>query len=545
MSSSLSPASASRFDGTGLRLPLALLFGWFAAQVALRVLVSDSLELDEAEQMLATRTLALGYGAQPPLYTWIQYAFFGVFGVSVFSLALAKNAMLFAAWTFTLLAARCVMPARAAWLATLSMLWLVALSWDAQRDLTHTVLATTIAAAVAWAFVRVARHPGVAAHVVLGVAAGLAVLAKYNNVAFLVVLAGTAFVVPRLRRRVFSMRLAWAFAFAALVVAPHALWLLDHWQLASAGTLEKMGAEPGRTTPAAWLQGFASAALALVAFATPFWIVVLAFFGRRAWSGPVDASAARFARAWLLLFVAMLAAMVVFGGVTHFKPRWFVPGLFALPAMFFASRPALAEGARADAYRRTTLAFGVLLFVLLAAKVPVEGRYLEPGDLNEPIGALAAALRADGFERGVVVTGERRLAGRLRAHFPASTIVLAGERAPDRARGEPRLVVASGERIDALLARLGSEAAASRVRRIELPYLYGAQRPLRARYGWVVLDAGSDAGVRLDAGTGAGAEADASTDADPRASARAHMRKAPLSVPAAEAPALPAPRDTR
>jgi len=504
---------ASRLARDDPRFSLALMLGWFAAQVALRVLVSDSLELDEAEQALDARALALGYGAQPPLYTWLQYAFFRVFGVSVFALALAKNLMLFAAWTFTLLAARRVMPARAAWLGTLSMLWLVALSWDAQRDLTHTVLATTTAAAVLYAFVRVVQRPQVSEHVALGLALGLAVLAKYNNVAFAALLAGTALVVPGLRRRLFSARLAWTIAIAALVVAPHALWLLGHWQLASEGTISKMGADPGHASAVGWLVGMGSALLALVGFATPFWIVVLGFFGRRAWSTPVDRDARSVVRAYLLLFVALLVALVVAGGVTHFKPRWFVPGLFALPAMFFAVRPALAEGPRADAYRRATLAFGALIFVLLAAKAPVEGRFGKPGDLNQPVGALAAALRADGFERGIIVSDERRLAARLRVQFPDSTIVLAGEALPEGAGGgacfpgagaEPRTaaarlrqrpaaanprpcaVVAGDDRLVELLHRLGLAGRAAEVRRIELPYLYGADRPLRARYEWVL-----------------------------------------------------------
>ncbi|HEY0877811.1 MAG TPA: hypothetical protein VGE10_05110, partial [Zeimonas sp.] len=70
VSSPVPRPAASRLAGDDLRFPITLMLGWFAAQVVLRVLVSDSLELDEAEQTLAARELALGYGTQPPLYTW-------------------------------------------------------------------------------------------------------------------------------------------------------------------------------------------------------------------------------------------------------------------------------------------------------------------------------------------------------------------------------------------------------------------------------------------------------------------------------------------
>lgn len=492
VSTLVSSPSASRLAGDDLRFPIALMLGWFAAQVVLRVLVSDSLELDEAEQTLAARELALGYGAQPPLYTWLQYAFFRVLGVSVFSLALAKNLLLFAAGAFTLLAARLVTTGRAAWLGTLSMLWLVALSWDAQRDLTHTVLATTTAAAAVYALVRVVQRPSAARYAALGLALGLAVLAKYNNVAFAALLGATVLAVPELRRRVVSAHLIWTLAVAALVVAPHALWLLEHWQLASAGTMAKMGADPAGLSAVGWLVGLRSALLALFGFATPFWIVVLGFFGRRAWSPTVDVRAARVVQTYLLFFVAMVLVLVVVGGVTHFKPRWFVPALFALPVMFFAVRPALAEGRRAAAYRHATLAFGVLLFVLLAAKVPVQGRYTTPGDLNEPIGALASALRADGFRQGVIVSDDRRLAARLRVQFPESIIVLSEEKIPQFARGSPLLVVTGDDGLFSLLASIGQEKAASGVHRIELPYLHGDDRLPRAQYAWVSTPGGVD-----------------------------------------------------
>lgn len=485
----IASAPLARLSGLDLRIPFALMLGYFAAQVALRVLVSDSLELDEAEQMLATRTLDAGYGTQPPLYTWLQYGFFRVFGVSVFSLALAKNAMLFVAYAFTLLSARRLMPAAAAWLATVSMLWLLALSWDAQRDLTHTVLATTTATAVAYALVRVAQRPHVAEHLALGLALGLAVLAKYNNIAFAAVLGGAVVAVPALRRRLVSPRLAWTALGTALVVAPHALWLLGHWRQASAGTIAKMGAAPGVIAPFAWFDGLASAALAVVGFATPFWIVVVVFFGRRAFTGPSHPEAVRIVKAYAVLFGALLLALVFVGGVTHFKARWLVPGLFALPAMLFACRPMLAEAPRARAYHRTTLAFAVVLFVLLAAKAPLQGRFATPGDLNQPIGALAAALHAEGFDGGVVVTGERRLAGRLRLHFPDSPIVLADEPMPEPEEARRWLLIASDDELDALLERLSLHVDAAAVRGVELPYRYAGERSLRARYRYVLLDA--------------------------------------------------------
>ena len=51
------------------RIALALLGGYFAAHVVLRWLVSDSMQTDEAGQVLVTQVWLWGYGSQPPLYT--------------------------------------------------------------------------------------------------------------------------------------------------------------------------------------------------------------------------------------------------------------------------------------------------------------------------------------------------------------------------------------------------------------------------------------------------------------------------------------------
>ena len=67
---------------TGLDPFILLMLPYFSVQVLVRLAVSPALELDEAEQALWTQRLALGYGAQPPLYTWLQWTVFQVECVS-------------------------------------------------------------------------------------------------------------------------------------------------------------------------------------------------------------------------------------------------------------------------------------------------------------------------------------------------------------------------------------------------------------------------------------------------------------------------------
>jgi len=126
---------------------LLLLSAYFSLHILLRVLVSDSLDYDEAEQALLSQWLLPGYTEQPPLYTWVQYFLFELFGKSVFAVSLLKNGLLFLTYLFVYLSGeKLLKDTRAAILATSSLLLIPQIAWESQRDMTHTTLVVFAAA---------------------------------------------------------------------------------------------------------------------------------------------------------------------------------------------------------------------------------------------------------------------------------------------------------------------------------------------------------------------------------------------------------------
>ena len=71
--------------------PLFWLAFFALAHIVVRVAASPALKWDEAEQMLWTQQLSMGYGSQPPLYTWLQWLVNQVVGPSVLSLSVLKH----------------------------------------------------------------------------------------------------------------------------------------------------------------------------------------------------------------------------------------------------------------------------------------------------------------------------------------------------------------------------------------------------------------------------------------------------------------------
>ena len=220
--------------------PLAWCLLWMLAHVASRVAVSPALELDEAEQALWSQTLAWGYGSQPPLYTWLQAGWFALLGPSVLALSSLKFMLLGLTLVLVWRTALPLMPERAALWAAASLLLIPAMGWESLRDLTHSVLLTCLVAATWWALLRQLRQPRPAGFALLGLLLGLGMLSKYSFALFAAVLGGALLSLPAGRALLRERGAWWLPVLALLVVLPHGLWLLEHWQAASAPTVGKL-----------------------------------------------------------------------------------------------------------------------------------------------------------------------------------------------------------------------------------------------------------------------------------------------------------------
>ena len=467
-----------------------LLLAYFGAHLASRVLISDALELDEAEQALWTQQLAAGYGAQPPLYTWLQWGVFQLTGVSVFSLALLKNVLLALTYVFTWLAARRTLPAPLALLASASMLLIPHIGWESHRDLTHSVLVTTLAAATVLVTLRLLERPRPALYLLLGGVAGLGMLSKYSYAVLFVALALAVLATREARAVLRSPWLAAGALVALLVVAPHAWWLLDHWQMASDRTLAKMDAQPGAV--AGMVRGLGSLANALAGTLGVFALACVAVFGRDAWRArdarPRGAQCAWWLR-YLAALAALLVAMVVLGGVTHVKGRWLQPLLCMAPLIWFGCRSDLAGHPRLRAWRRLLVVVAMVLLALLTLRPMADGWRGRPGDLNQPAAALARALGAEGYDgSGTIVASDRVMAGVLRTQFARAQVRVwsPGMSRPQIAGDAPLLLIGTAADADWLrdsAAALGLRGAAAE---IDLPYRYSRDRQSHAQYRFVL-----------------------------------------------------------
>jgi len=453
--SSLRPPLAAGPDAAKALLSprqwLLALVIYLGAQMLVRLWAGEALERDESEQVLWAQQLALGFGTQPPLYTWLQRAVFELVGVSVLGLTLLKHGLLALTYLFTFAAARTLMPGPLAALAAASMLLLPQISVDSHRDLTHVVLCTTTTAATWWAVLALRRRPTLWGYAALGLAVGLGMLSKYSYAVVALALLLALATAADTRSLLLHRGMVLALAVAALVVAPHALWLLSNLPQATGGTLAKMGATSGLP----WIEklrlGFGELIVSTVWFLTPLWIVLAALFARgRSREGSVPGPACGLMRRYLAAIAALLLALVLAGALTQVKGRWLQPFLVVAPLAFFACAPQLRHHPRLAALQRVLLVWAVLMVVLMTVRMPFNGWRGRTEVMHVPVRTLAQALRDAGYDGRPIVATRNTLGGALRVQFAPARVVVVGLR--DEPLPDAALWIGQGEGPGALAA---------------------------------------------------------------------------------------------
>ncbi|MEP9386977.1 glycosyltransferase family 39 protein [Mesorhizobium sp. KR9-304] len=408
-----------------------LLAAYFTVNVILRLAGPASLELDEGQQLFFAQWLAVGYDSQPPFYNWLQYWVVQLFGDTVLAVSLLKNLMLFLSYLLFGLAANLVIRDKVlAVIATLGLITVPQVGYEAQRDLTHTVGVLFAACMFAYFFVRTLLRPTALNYALTGVAIALGVLSKYNFVVLPVIAALALLPDRQWRARLYDVRVLLMIAVSAAIVAPHALWFLDHVDEATGRTVLKLtvGADGGRLDQIG--KGFLSLAGAIAAFALPTLLAFLVAFGSallRSWKA--QSQWTRLIGCMFAMSFVVLASLVVFGGASNVKDRWLVPLLVLLPIYLGAKLEASGE-TFAGASRRfgaIVVAIMVLVPLVLLTRPFVMGAMGAYGKQNVPYGPAVAEILAAGKDGpSVILAADQQLAGNFRLHAPHIPVVIPG-----------------------------------------------------------------------------------------------------------------------
>ncbi len=406
---------------------MLLLAAYFGLQVTVRTLMSSSVDLDESEQVVLGQEFCWGYGSDPPLYTWIQIPFFGVFGESVLTLSLLKNLLLFSVYGLTFMTARIVTRSHTgAIAATLSLLYLPSVAWESQRDLTHTILASSLAVGTLLCLLKLCATRRTRWYVVFGLSAGLGLISKYNYALWLAGLVLGVLSLPQQRPALLDKRVLLSVALMTILFLPNGLWVLQHRDLA---LLTSSKFEIARA-PGWWAvvgTGLKNILQSLAAFAAPMTLIYLLLFlipGKHppAGRGPERDYQQVIVRAWLAIGLVLLL-LVLCARATGFKERWFQPLLICLPVLAVSLVQQRLEGLRLKWIVATSLLVMVAVLVVMPGRLVAAERLNREEPLTRPYSELAARIRQTIPDNALVVCDTRLLAGNLRLGLPQGRVL--------------------------------------------------------------------------------------------------------------------------
>jgi hypothetical protein len=445
----------------GYPLLLTALAVFCGVHVALRLLVTPSLEPDDADRVLFSQSLAGGYSEQPPLYDWLVWAGFKLFGMSILTLTVLRLVVLAAVHVLLYALAREVRrDERAALLSAAAPLLMPAYFWNAVAYLSHTLLLCAATLATALAVLRL-RRGRTRDYLGLGLLLGVGALSKYNYAVFAAAMFLAGLRTPPLRSRLLDRRMLLAGLVALAVVLPHLVWLGGHGQLVRDLLALKTGVAHERS-PATVGRGVLNLAQIGVVTLTPLWVVCLALFPRGFLPRAAgrDAAGARRFLGWSVVFTLALVLLPVLGGTSRFQDRWLQPIFLLAPVPFFArlDRASLTP-ARLKLLTAALLAGALGVTAVRAAQIWVGGRDRGRYPLQMDFGPASGRLTAEGFGGATVFTTDREIAGNLRLRLPGARVVCAGHPAyaPPPLAGGPRFFVWNASAIDLDAATLDAD----------------------------------------------------------------------------------------
>ena len=468
---------------------LLLLAGYFLLQIILRLITSGTTDLDESEQLLATQHLQWGYGPQPPLYTWLLYPLVHLSGPGLLALTVFKNALLFGLYAVMYACARILFrdPVRNT-LAALSLLFLPQVAWEAQRDLTHSVLVTFLSATTFLVVLRLRCRPHWRLYGALGLCLGAGILSKYSFLVFAAGLLIAMVAVPSFRQILKNPFVLLTLLICGLVITPHLVWAADHRDWVAA-TATKFKIATGQSWFKTTLTGIWHLVRALGSHLGP----LLAIYGLVCWkrlpnraTPPMEKDALRVMNIALAGMLSLLLIGILFFRVTEFRDRWFLPLCFWTPLLLVGIFSGRLNPIRIRRLLTLAAVVALVVTVLIPARVRFAKTFKVPQNLNAPYAQLARELRSNVPTVNYIIAGDNWVGGNLKLWFPEKFILsprIFLERQPQA--DEASLLVWDATRNAALPEKLMAFAASlaevnsNELRYIEAPLQFWPARRMK------------------------------------------------------------------
>lgn len=404
--------------------------GYSCLFVLIRVTISDSFGLDDAEQILLSQGLyPTGY-SQPPLFTWIVKAVFLLLGHWCWTFAFVKAIMM-----ATILIALFKVSneffddsRKSEIVATSYFL----LSADmAVISSTHTLLVFMLCVLTLFVYLKILRFYHSCWYLIFGLLIGAGVLAKYNYIVFIVPLLLASFYTLRSRKAILNGKTLFSLMILLLILLLYVRFGMDFEKTRDFcvfGNYLLYQFSPLSD----WPKQLVSITMSLVSLLCPLVLVYLIFCPRMfvdflpckknktlPWSGGESLDVIIILKHFFL-FGFVVVTVATFVGLDHYRQRWFIPVFFVMPLFLFLRQ---CSGGSNVVLRRLQVLQWVVgwgSLILFCVKI-VFGSYVGQYDrLNFPFQELAEKLKSSVARNQLILSDRYFIAGNLKLCLDAA-----------------------------------------------------------------------------------------------------------------------------
>jgi len=340
-----------------------ILLVYFSVHFALRVFLSDSLQVDGAEQINDSRYFQYNYGNfQPPLFTWALHLIWKVLPVSLETFVAVRYLILFATF-FLWHRIALILFKYPEWVFLASTSWLLFydFGWKLHQGSTHTTLLMLSLAMSYHAILRVYTFRSAKEYIYLGVALGLGVSSKFSYPGFILLALLASSFTSEYRQLLINKKFFYTLIASLIVALPAWISLLNEPQSVEVGLQSQIAYGLGGLLFGD--MGFLLNALEKsLAFLLPY-IIFIPFFLKTGDKGAqVEDPQLQWLGKFLGFYVLMVFISALFLEAGYFKARWLHVFLWLTPFLVVRYLVNKRVGVSFKRYLIVLVAFSLLAF---------------------------------------------------------------------------------------------------------------------------------------------------------------------------------------
>jgi 4-amino-4-deoxy-L-arabinose transferase-like glycosyltransferase len=409
---------------------LLILTSYIFFHLLIRLLISQTLQVDDAEQIRLSQELLLGYPIpQPPMYSWFSWGMFQVFGSGLFALTLLKYIIISLTFWFTwLVSGQLFQHLQTRYITTFSYLLMPSFAWHMHQGFTHTILLGFGIILTLHALLSLKENDSTKNYLYFGLALGIGLMAKYSFLLFMIPLLASAVSIASFRKIISIQKILLTIGVFVLIIGPHAFWLSQHHQEIFMSIDQKLQV----TSDNFLLDRVKSAgqfAGAAIAFVVPFALFFIISSWKRLFNFDKklekNDSFILLNRFYLIIIISVII-LTIFVSMPHFKVRWFHPLMMVFPFWMLAKieRQVLLSKFIMRWFAVIVIIFTALIVSIRIAQVTIGPELGKYGRLNIPISETLNKLPDQLVNKSILRTNDTFLGAHLLSRYHGNKIIL-------------------------------------------------------------------------------------------------------------------------